>query len=648
MNALDYALQYADRGWPVFPVRNKLPALKGWRDIATCDKEQINKWHQQLKCDFGFEPARANMLVVDVDNKNGKSGSDTLKQIEEKNFDELPETFTVATPTGGFHFYFNGTCGSGPFDVGIDTKSSGGYVVIPGSLHPNGGTYGVIREKEVADAPGWLVPLLRRNRERTEPDTRSLVQLDQQKHVEQALEYLENAAPIAIEGASGDETTLKVSFAVRDLGISQDKCLELLIEHWNERCEPPWSSEDLETKVRNAYSYAKKPAGNETAEARNLMAKAVFEGTPLPIETFVKPEAEDKGPIDVLNYLNTEPEPMKWIIKDWLLASNINVLYSGKGGSGKTLTALDLAMAISTKTAWHDSPVLEQRPVLYVSCEDPTEVIHHRLTAWRRSKLFRTMPEPGMFRIWSRLGFGNHLVKQGKFNSLVEGKFLKLLKAQLDAMPAGPKVMFLDTASDVFGGEENDRSHVAEFVKCYLSSLNTQYDLVTIVLAHPSKNPNAQYSGSTAWEGSFRALWTLSPLNDDRNDERNKKFRVLRNAKNNYGASDDIVLEYTKTFGDSGVYMKSDLAKVESSTDDKIAQVVAEGYAAGDAYGKCKTSTRYIGSEIIEDPLTGSPMSESQIMDAVKRLMSRGFMQVGRQNGKMVLKNDSQPGDEEL
>ena len=40
-----------------------------------------------------------------------------------------------------------------------------------------------------------------------------------------------------------------------DLGISKEKAVELLAEHWNPHCQPPWEIEDLELKVSNAAEY---------------------------------------------------------------------------------------------------------------------------------------------------------------------------------------------------------------------------------------------------------------------------------------------------------------------------------------------------------------------------------------------------------
>src|SRR5207244_3379828 len=72
----------------------------------------------------------------------------------------------------------------------------------------------------------------------------------------------------AIEGKSGDATTLKVAMSLRDNGISEPRAVELMNEYYNGRCEPAWEIEALTTKVRNAYAYASmSQIGGKTAEA---------------------------------------------------------------------------------------------------------------------------------------------------------------------------------------------------------------------------------------------------------------------------------------------------------------------------------------------------------------------------------------------
>jgi P4 family phage/plasmid primase-like protien len=58
-----------------------------------------------------------------------------------------------------------------------------------------------------------------------------------------------------------------VAEVVGDLGVSEETCLDLMLEHYNGRCEPPWDADELADKVHNAYRYRRSAVGSATAEA---------------------------------------------------------------------------------------------------------------------------------------------------------------------------------------------------------------------------------------------------------------------------------------------------------------------------------------------------------------------------------------------
>lgn len=131
MNQQEKALQYANDGWAIFPTQGKIP-LKGsggFKD-ATQDQGKITEWWKDGAHDIGLATGRANNLtVIDIDNSDGKA-SERLAL--------WPPTFTVATPSGGYHLYYQ-------YDETIpqtvkfdkerqtDTRTDGGYVVAAGS-----------------------------------------------------------------------------------------------------------------------------------------------------------------------------------------------------------------------------------------------------------------------------------------------------------------------------------------------------------------------------------------------------------------------------------------------------------------------------------------------------------------------------------
>ena len=83
MSALNTALQYAARGWPVFPCSSrKLPLTEhGFKDAST-DKRQIHDWWTRWPHALIGMPTgeRTGLAVLDIDMKNGMNGLRTLAE----------------------------------------------------------------------------------------------------------------------------------------------------------------------------------------------------------------------------------------------------------------------------------------------------------------------------------------------------------------------------------------------------------------------------------------------------------------------------------------------------------------------------------------------------------------------------------------
>ena len=127
-----------DRQLKLFKVvpGGKTPAVSEWQKLATSDRESLHWIHSGnynagvFTGQFGED---RQLLVLDLDKKNGKDGAALLDAM----YPDLPETFAVTTPTGGKHLYFTtrkrAISKADVLGPGIDVKSTGGYVVAPGS-----------------------------------------------------------------------------------------------------------------------------------------------------------------------------------------------------------------------------------------------------------------------------------------------------------------------------------------------------------------------------------------------------------------------------------------------------------------------------------------------------------------------------------
>ncbi|MFB6089031.1 MAG: phage/plasmid primase, P4 family [Candidatus Aenigmatarchaeota archaeon] len=103
---------------------------------------------QEWDGNYGVVCGFGDLTVIDADNEI----------TEEKVENHLPETFTVETGSGGKHYYFICKDIEKPIrlkqeeygDLG-DVQFKGKQVVGPGSLHPNGSTYSVLKDKKIKE-----------------------------------------------------------------------------------------------------------------------------------------------------------------------------------------------------------------------------------------------------------------------------------------------------------------------------------------------------------------------------------------------------------------------------------------------------------------------------------------------------------------
>jgi hypothetical protein len=164
--ALSAALDYAARGWAVFPChpRAKEPATGsgGFYNAATNPATIRRWWLANPDYNIGVRTGPASrVFVFDVD---GSIGAQTLQELEGKH-GPLLATLTSAT-SGGCHFWFSADgpipCrvgGQGGFPPGLDIRGDGGYAVAPPSVHPDGPTYRWLNDLRPAPAPAWLIRL---------------------------------------------------------------------------------------------------------------------------------------------------------------------------------------------------------------------------------------------------------------------------------------------------------------------------------------------------------------------------------------------------------------------------------------------------------------------------------------------------------
>ena len=256
---LEAALDYAGKGWRVFPLHNptsegcscqkpdctssgKHPRISNGSTGASSDVAKIHRWWARWPdANIGVVTGpRSGIFVLDVD---GAAGQASLRALG-----QLPATLRSDTGrTGelgerrGFHLYFtmparlNLRNSTGLLGQGLDIRAAGGYVVAPPSLHASGHRYEWANVAAIADAPPSLIE-------------------GSSKVIDSPTTPTPDAGFI-YEGER-DDRLFRLAAKWRREGVTQDD-LEMRLEALNRRlCKPPLADSQILKIARSAARIA--------------------------------------------------------------------------------------------------------------------------------------------------------------------------------------------------------------------------------------------------------------------------------------------------------------------------------------------------------------------------------------------------------
>ena len=264
---VEAALDYARRGWPVFPCHYVFsngkcscgkpdchsPAkhpmtLRGLQDATSDEKIIRNWWGKHPKANIGILTGSASgLVVVDIDPRSG--GMESLKAIKKLgNFPVTPEVFTGG---GGEHIYLahpgNGTKIKTTANMagyrGIDLKGDGGYVIAPPSKHISGGKYTWKRhhlKNKLAPMPAWLVNLVNGSRQ-------GLPQVVLEK---KGVPY----SGSLIKEGQRDIAIFNLVRTLRKGGMAYEDVCQHAVMFAKNCCDPPWTEKEAIAKVNSTWN----------------------------------------------------------------------------------------------------------------------------------------------------------------------------------------------------------------------------------------------------------------------------------------------------------------------------------------------------------------------------------------------------------
>lgn len=482
------------KAFPCVPMGKEPATKEGWH-IATDDPAQIAEWHR-INPDFNWAVATgpSELFVIDVD-PNGLDWWAKLLERDPVIRQAVNRAYQVRTPRGGLHIYFRGEGPSTASRIadGIDTRGgiqrdgkivSGGYVLLPGS-RTTAGAYSALPGGSINPLPAAISALVPA---RKKTDTLGLARnpdADQPRNVAWAIDLLKNyvaSGRVAVQGRGGNNLTFQVACSILDKAISPGMCFDLLWEHWNPHCSPPWDDWEIEQIIRNAANYGEDTEGGVKGFQANADAFASFAG-----QEFDPPTPVDRGR-DKIQFIHTYADTVQdptWLIPNVLPAAGIGMIY-GESGSYKSFLALDMALclAFGVPGQWGAPPV--KNDVLFLAGEGTVATAKKRWPAWME---------------WQDIQFRNDhrfLIKD-RVPFYTDSDAWEHVKADLAELKAKPSLIVIDTLTRLLTGLDENSAKDASIITNFMEQLARYYECFVLAIHHTGKDQNKGARGSSAF-----------------------------------------------------------------------------------------------------------------------------------------------------
>ena len=331
----------------------------------------------------------------------------------------------------------------------------------------------------------------------------------------------------------------------------------------------------------------------------------------------------------------------QWAWEHWIPWKQATYL-TGPGSAGKSLLGQQLATAVGLGVPFMGIGT-RQATALYITCEDDADELHRRQVAICNAMGVSLSGMQGRLYLASLVGNpDNALFAPGESGELEATTTFRKLMTTISS--GGVKFIVLDNVAHLFGGNENDRHHVAGFVNL-LNRIAMKAGGAVLFIGHPNKS-GQDYSGSTAWENQVRSrLFMTRPVDDDGN-VLDPDARVLSRGKANYARNGETL---SFRWHDWAFVQEGDLPP------DQYAEIAANAQASGDnlAFLKCLAQRNKEQRQVSEKsganyaPKIFSTMPEAKgigkqrLTDAMDRLfrlggIERGFLWRDTAEGKDI------------
>ncbi len=328
---------------------------------------------------------------------------------------------------------------------------------------------------------------------------------------------------------------------------------------------------------------------------------------------------------------DTEDAAQGWIIRD-MIPDDDAILNQGDGGAGKTTTMLQLAVAVATGREWLGKEVeCGPQPVVFFSCEERSKKIKLRIKPLLEgeSRPYRdeiTWPDLANLHIVNLADRDALIAVKDQSGRITATEMYRFFANKIEGH--GAKLVIIDSLYDTYGGDENTRSQVRQFVGM-LRRLTARFECALVMLGHPSLYGMASgtgTSGSTGWRNAFRGMLYTTKTKQKNGTETHK----IATMKGNYGQP-GVELELVWQDGIFVPITQEDAAATKAMGQDAAKAMFLELLASYTDQGRAVSATPTVANyapRVFADDPHNDAFNKADFADAMNLLFSAGQIEL--------------------
>lgn len=330
--------------------------------------------------------------------------------------------------------------------------------------------------------------------------------------------------------------------------------------------------------------------------------------------------------IDPITWQGKVVPERQWIVPGMIPRGAVTLL-TGDGGTGKSILALQLMACCAIGTEFLGRETTHCK-TLGVFCEDEPDELHRRLNGMCETLGYELGDLENM-QLSSRVGMDNLLMTFDKERRGEPSPFMQQLRGQMEKF--GASLVIIDTAADVFGGNENVRAEVRQFLSGGLGRFARELDVTIVLISHPSvegRKSGRGDGGSTAWSNSVRSRLYLTYPEEDLEEAKDPNARILSLQKANYAqAGTEMKLQYTNSCfmveavsSDNWLNEKIRRDQAETAFLDGMRQLEKQGARCNDS----SNTIQYAPKILRERTSACADFTKAELKNAMHRLFRQG------------------------